>query len=180
MPAAASRTRTVIDDEQVRDLVSASTAPIDLLGRPPPGQRRADAERKLQEVNHLEDVVGRYQTDRSDVSAERGRAMDWSVGWEVPPEADLIDEILLAAGKALYVANRFEAKCSFVLTTANFVDLIEADPVASLEEIASRIPAEQMLGGTPESPVQAHGYGHHTGSLRDADSGSDSAELHRA
>jgi len=70
------------------------------------------------------------------------------VGWEIAPEADLIDEILLAAGKALYLANRFEAKCSYVLAVANFVDLIKADPVATLEDIASRLPAEQMLGGT--------------------------------
>jgi hypothetical protein len=74
--------------------------------------------------------------------------MGWSVGWAVPPEADLIDEILLAAGKALYLANRFEAKCSLVLTTANLTDLIKTDPVATLEHIASRLPADQMLGGT--------------------------------
>jgi hypothetical protein len=74
--------------------------------------------------------------------------MGWSVGWALPPEADLIDEILLAAGKALYLANRFEAKCSLVLRTANLVDVIKTDPVASLEDIASRLPAGQMLGGT--------------------------------
>jgi hypothetical protein len=74
--------------------------------------------------------------------------MGWSVGYRPPRESDLIDEILLAAGKALYLANRFEEKCSYVLRMANLVDLLESDPVLTLEEAASRLPAGHMLGRT--------------------------------
>jgi hypothetical protein len=71
----------------------------------------------------------------------------WSVGYKPPPESDLIDEILLAAGKALYLANRFESNCRHVLGIANLVDLIK-DPVTSLEEVAAKLPKEKMLGPT--------------------------------
>lgn len=74
--------------------------------------------------------------------------MGWSIGYRLPHESDLIDEILLAAGKALYLTNRFEGKCSYVLRVANLSDLLEADPVLSLEEAASRLPADIMLGRT--------------------------------
>jgi hypothetical protein len=71
----------------------------------------------------------------------------WSVGYQPPPESDLIDEILLAAGKALYLANRFESNCQHVLGIANLVDLIK-DPVTSLEEVAAKLPEDKMLGPT--------------------------------
>jgi hypothetical protein len=72
----------------------------------------------------------------------------WSVGYKSPPESDLIDEILFAAGKALYVANSFESKCRFVLQAVNFVDLIKDDPVIALEEVAARLPGDKWLGPT--------------------------------
>jgi hypothetical protein len=74
--------------------------------------------------------------------------MGWSVGYKQPPESDLIDEILLAAGKALYLANNFESNCQYVLRIANLVDLIKDDPVASLEEAAAKLPEDKMLGPT--------------------------------
>jgi hypothetical protein len=74
--------------------------------------------------------------------------MGWSIGYRLPYESDLIDEILLATGKALYLANRFEAKCSYVLRIANLVDVIKGDPVLSLEDAVSRLSADQMLGRT--------------------------------
>lgn len=74
--------------------------------------------------------------------------MGWSVGYRPPAEADLIDEILLAAGKALYLANVFEAKCKAVLRAADFVQIAEADPVQSLEEVAARLPRPKMLDAT--------------------------------
>lgn len=74
--------------------------------------------------------------------------MGWSIGYRLPHESDLIDEVLLAAGKALYLANRFEGKCSYVLRMASLSDLLEADPVLSLEEAACRLPADTMLGRT--------------------------------
>jgi hypothetical protein len=72
----------------------------------------------------------------------------WSVGYQLPPESDLIDEILLAVGKALYLANNFESKCKVMLQAANIVDIMEADPVISLEQIVEKLPKPQMLDGT--------------------------------
>lgn len=74
--------------------------------------------------------------------------MGWSVGRRPLPESDLIDEILLSAGKALYLANMFESKCAFVLQIANLTDIIEADPVISLERATAMLPGGKMLGGT--------------------------------
>ena len=74
--------------------------------------------------------------------------MGWSVGYRLPPESDLIDEILLAAGKALYLANLFESKCSDVLRTAHLVDLIRDDPVVALEQASALLPSDKMLGKT--------------------------------
>jgi hypothetical protein len=74
--------------------------------------------------------------------------MPWTVGWRIEPESDLIAEILLAVGKALYIANRFEANCKTVLKAAHFVDIITDDPAVTLAEIAGRMPADKMLGPT--------------------------------
>jgi hypothetical protein len=74
--------------------------------------------------------------------------MGWSVGRRPLPESDLIHEILLSAGKALYLANMFESKCAFVLQIANLTDIIEADPVISLERATVMLPGGKMLGGT--------------------------------
>jgi len=73
--------------------------------------------------------------------------MGWSVGCRPLPESDLIDEILLAAGKALHLANMFESKCSFVLRIANLVvDIIEHDPVIALGQAAALLPGDKTLG----------------------------------
>lgn len=74
--------------------------------------------------------------------------MGWSVGYRLPYESDLIDEILLANGKSLYLANRFEGNCRYVLRVAKFADAIKADPVLSLEEVAAALSADKMLGPT--------------------------------
>jgi hypothetical protein len=72
----------------------------------------------------------------------------WTVGWGVEPEGDLIAEILLAAGKVLYIANRFEGKCRGTLRTAHLWDMIDTDPVATVADIAARMPADRLLGPT--------------------------------
>jgi hypothetical protein len=72
--------------------------------------------------------------------------MPWTIGWDVEPEADLIREILGATGKALYLSNRFEAKCKGIVRIANLWAMLDADPVATLVEVASRLPPEKMLG----------------------------------
>jgi len=69
--------------------------------------------------------------------------MAWS-----PRESDLIDEILLAAGKALYLANRFELKCKRVLHVAHLADIIRDDPVVALEQAVAQLPGEKKLYDT--------------------------------
>src|SRR5579863_8363630 len=74
--------------------------------------------------------------------------MGWSVGYKPPPESDLIDEILLAAGKALYLANKFESKCTYVLSIAKLVDIIQDDPVITLEQAVALLPRDKKLYDT--------------------------------
>lgn len=72
--------------------------------------------------------------------------MGRSVGFRPPPESDLIDEILLAAGKALYLVNQFESKCRFVLSVADAEEALKEDPVLSLEELSSKLTAKRPWG----------------------------------
>lgn len=64
------------------------------------------------------------------------------------PESDLIDEILLATGKALYLANGFESKCTYILRVANLADILQDDPVITLERAASLMPSKERLANT--------------------------------
>jgi hypothetical protein len=79
--------------------------------------------------------------------------MDQPIGYRPPPESDLIDEILLAAGKALYLANEFEVKCKFVLTVAYAEEALKADPVIALQEelmrehLSAKVPRRKRLHG---------------------------------
>lgn len=76
--------------------------------------------------------------------------MNWCLGWQPPPESELIDAVLLAAGRALYVCNRFEANCRLVLRSMQIVDKLIADPVDSVEETFTNLPNPKMLGGALE------------------------------
>lgn len=80
-----------------------------------------------------------------------GRGADsglWTLGYQRVRESALVDDVLLAAGRALHLANAFEVKCSHVLRMANMAAVSEDDPVAALEEVISRVPADKMLAGT--------------------------------
>jgi hypothetical protein len=74
-----------------------------------------------------------------------------SIGYRPPPESDLIDEILLAAGKALYLANDFEAKCKSVLLVAYTEEALKTDPVGFLQEelmrkhLSAKLPPQKKL-----------------------------------
>lgn len=70
--------------------------------------------------------------------------MSWSIGVR-PPNSDLTDIVLLAAGKALYLCNSFEAKCNHILTLINLTEQISSDPVHSLEDLISRLPGNKPL-----------------------------------
>jgi hypothetical protein len=81
--------------------------------------------------------------------------MPWSLGWQPPPDPGVIDAVLLAAGKALYLCNRFESKCQDVLRTSHIVEKIQVDPVITLEELFSSLPkAHKTLGETLHDMVQ--------------------------
>jgi|ERR1035441_2970861 hypothetical protein len=67
------------------------------------------------------------------------------------PESEITDAAMLAAGRALYVCNQFEAKCRIVLRNMQIIDRIASDPVASLAETFNGLPSSpKMLGGTLE------------------------------
>ncbi len=76
--------------------------------------------------------------------------MGWFLGVRMP-ESEITDAPMLAAGRALYVCNQFEAKCRIVLRNMQIIDRISSDPVASLAEIFNGLPSSpKMLGGTLE------------------------------
>lgn len=58
------------------------------------------------------------------------------------------DHALLTGGRALYVAQAFEEKCRSLLRFGHLTKGAEADPIASLEDLIARLPADQLLGGT--------------------------------
>ena len=74
--------------------------------------------------------------------------MAWSLSYQRIRKPELTDAFLLAADKALHLANAFEVKCKYVLRIFNLVQAIEADPVSSLEQAIATLPKDKMLGGT--------------------------------
>lgn len=74
--------------------------------------------------------------------------MAWSLSYESIRNPGLTDALLLAAGKSLYLANAFEDKCNYVLRIINLVEVVEGDPVLSLEQAIAALPKDKMLGGT--------------------------------
>jgi hypothetical protein len=86
--------------------------------------------------------------------------MGWSLGVRLP-ESEITDAAMLAAGRALYICNQFEAKCRIVLRNMQIIDRIASDPVASLAETFSDLPSSpKMLGGTLEKiKAKAEAFG---------------------
>lgn len=77
--------------------------------------------------------------------------MGWSVGSHIPardPEA--VDAALLAAGKALYLANAFESKCRFVLRIANLVSFVDEHPGSGLDDAIASLARDKLLHPTLE------------------------------
>ncbi|MFY1671281.1 hypothetical protein ACN27G_15110 [Plantactinospora sp. WMMB334] len=74
--------------------------------------------------------------------------MAWSLSLHEFRQPVLADALLLAAGKALYLANSFESKCRYILRIMNLVQVIESDPVLTLEQAISGLPQDKMLGAT--------------------------------
>ncbi|MGC4002420.1 MAG: hypothetical protein QM811_04465 [Pirellulales bacterium] len=57
--------------------------------------------------------------------------MGWSLGYNTPIDSDLIDNYLLAVGKALFLATAYEHKCRFVLRIAKLANHYETTGDAS-------------------------------------------------
>lgn len=75
--------------------------------------------------------------------------MGWSLDWRLSvldPEA--VDCAMLAAGKALYLANEFEAKCSYVLRIANLAAWVEGNPEAHLADALAAVAQDKLLNPT--------------------------------
>ncbi len=74
--------------------------------------------------------------------------MGWSLNCRDNPNDDLLDELFLAAGRSLYVANSFESKCKYVLRIAKLADTYDktadADAVWALAQTLS----DKLLGPT--------------------------------
>ncbi|WP_092544483.1 hypothetical protein [Actinoplanes derwentensis] len=74
--------------------------------------------------------------------------MAWSLSLREFRQPLLAEELLLAAGKALYLANAFETKCQYVLRILNLVQIVESDPVLTLEQAFAALPQDKMLAAT--------------------------------
>jgi len=74
--------------------------------------------------------------------------MGWSLTKLEPKHPDLINFALLAAGKALFLANHFEAKCKFVLRIANLDSYMEGYSTASFTDAIAALAKDKLLGPT--------------------------------
>ncbi|MGH9426304.1 MAG: hypothetical protein ACRD2L_08380 [Terriglobia bacterium] len=74
--------------------------------------------------------------------------MGWSLSHLPPPGPELVYAALMAAGKALYLANAFESKCRFVLHIAQLELHIETNPGATLPDAIASLSKEKLLGPT--------------------------------
>jgi hypothetical protein len=72
--------------------------------------------------------------------------MGWSLTDSVPRESELLDEVFLAVGKALFIATEFERKCRLLLRILKFLDFAkESGDASAALELANRL-RERMLG----------------------------------
>lgn len=63
----------------------------------------------------------------------------------------LLDALFLSVGRALHLANAYEAKCQYILRVGNLITAYEADPAMTLEEAVASVPGDKLLGGTLHS-----------------------------
>ncbi|MFI5173699.1 MAG: hypothetical protein ACHQKY_02500 [Terriglobia bacterium] len=77
--------------------------------------------------------------------------MGWSLSNHLQPcDPAAVDAALLAAGKALYLANAFESKCRYVLRIANLVSFLDAHPGAGLDDAIASLARDKFLHPTIE------------------------------
>jgi hypothetical protein len=74
--------------------------------------------------------------------------MNWFPNYLPLPEPELSDAALLAVGKALHVANNFEANCRHVLEVADAVSYMQDHEGISIVDAFNAIIKARFLGGT--------------------------------
>ncbi|MEW5902734.1 MAG: hypothetical protein AB1722_00130 [Pseudomonadota bacterium] len=74
--------------------------------------------------------------------------MPWSLDYQPPKEPALLDQLFLAAGKALYLASSFEAKCQLLLRIMKIVRHYESTGDTSATSKLAKVLKEKMLGPT--------------------------------
>lgn len=74
--------------------------------------------------------------------------MSWTIGLIPPEDPALLDYFFLALGKALCIANSFEAKCKYMLRMITLTDALESgSDIDAARELVKTI-ADKMLGST--------------------------------
>jgi len=74
--------------------------------------------------------------------------MGWSLDYHAPKEPLLLDRLFLAAGRALYLASSFEAKCQWVLRIVKIADYHKATGDSSATAALARALKDKTLGLT--------------------------------
>jgi hypothetical protein len=79
--------------------------------------------------------------------------MTWTLHLQ-PIRNPWADDALLAAGRALYIAQAFEDKCRSLLRFGYLIDGLSADPVARLEELIAAVPKDRQLKPTLDELIR--------------------------
>lgn len=74
--------------------------------------------------------------------------MAWSLTRLSPDNQQAVDLALMAAGRALYLANDFERKCKFVLRVANLETSLIRSPEMSFADFLASVAKDKSLGIT--------------------------------
>jgi hypothetical protein len=76
--------------------------------------------------------------------------MAWSVSANTQENPELVNIVLSAVGKSLYVANMFESKCKSFLGLSNLIAGVADNPAlaSSIEDLFPAFQSNKMLGAT--------------------------------
>jgi hypothetical protein len=77
--------------------------------------------------------------------------MGWSLTHLKTRNPELVESALLAAGKSLYLANRFESKCKFVLRIANLEKFVVENSNSTFSDAIASLAKDKLLGQTIEA-----------------------------
>jgi hypothetical protein len=74
--------------------------------------------------------------------------MGWALSYQPLKQPELLDEFFLIAGKALYLASGFEAKCRYVLRVINVTEYVKKGGDISDSEALVVVLKAKLLGPT--------------------------------